>query len=174
MSCHRLLLSAITLTAALAPVAHAEVQAVAPDGFTLRFEAAAPQAREDIWGRLMDLSAWWSSAHTYSGDAANLSLEAEVGGCWCERWDGGAVAHGRVVALQSNDMIRFDAAFGPLQAMGANAVLTVTLSDAEDDAGVTVVAFDYAVSGSSVSALDAIAPAVDRVLGEQFARLIAP
>lgn len=31
---------------------------------------------------------WWSREHSDSGDAANLSLEQQAGGCFCEKISG--------------------------------------------------------------------------------------
>ena len=32
---------------------------------------------------------WWNGEHSYSGDAANMTLEAVAGGCWCEKLPAG-------------------------------------------------------------------------------------
>lgn len=67
-------------------------------------------------------------------------------------------------------LIRLYGAFGPLQEMGVNAVLTFELSP--DGAGTRLKA-RYLVRGQAGQTLDRIAPAVDQVLGEQIARLEA-
>ncbi|MEQ1784418.1 MAG: ATPase, partial [Hyphomonadaceae bacterium] len=60
--------------------AHAEVTAKAPDGFAVHIAAVMKLDRDDAWARLVDIASWWSSDHTYSGDAASLSLDAKAGG----------------------------------------------------------------------------------------------
>ncbi len=168
--------AAFALPLIAAAPAMAEVTAAAPDGFTLHFEGTVPLSADEAWARLLDIGAWWSPDHTYSGDAGNLSLDAAPGGCWCEIWDGGAVEHGRVLLLRAPVQARFDAPFGPLQGLGVTAILTATLGDPEDaaDSGATPVSFDFVVSGSSLSTLEPLAPIVDQVMGEQFSRFVAP
>ncbi|MBM4220227.1 MAG: hypothetical protein FJ171_11530 [Gammaproteobacteria bacterium] len=103
---------------ALAPsCAGAEVKFAAPDGFLIehRFTIAAPAAQ--VWETLLHPERWWPADHTWSGKRENLSLVADAGGCFCERWDGGSVEHGRVVAVFPGKMLRLDAALGPLQEM---------------------------------------------------------
>lgn len=163
------LVSAVVAIVAGAGVAQADVTAKAPDGFAIHIVSVVKLDRDAAWARLLDVGTWWNAAHTYSGDAKSLSLDAKAGGCWCEIWNGGEVEHGRVVAVMPRDLLRADAALGPLQQMGVKATLTFQLSDGAE-AGTTKVTVDYNVSGSSVSGLDAIAATVDGVLKEQVAR----
>lgn len=157
---------------ALAGAAHADVKAKAPDGMALQIVAEVALDRDGTWARLVNLPAWWAGSHTYSGDAARLSLDAQAGGCWCEIWSGGEVEHGRVVMVMPLQTLRVDAALGPLQAMGVTGALTFTLADGSSP-GKTKLTVDYNVSGSSLSGLDALAPVVDQVLAEQVTRLAA-
>lgn len=128
--------------------------------------------RDGAWARLLDVASWWNKDHSYSQDAKSLSLDARAGGCWCEIWNGGEVEHGRVVAVMPRDLLRVNAALGPLQQMGVSAALTFQLADGPT-AGTTKLTVDYNVSGSSVSGLDQIAAVVDGVLSEQVTRLSA-
>lgn len=157
---------------AMAGAAHADVTAKAPDGFTLRFETEIQLDRDGAWARLLDVGAWWSSSHTYSGDAKSMHLDAQAGGCWCELWNGGEVEHGRVVMVMPQDALRVYAALGPLQEMGVQATLSFTLAKGSG-VGLTKLTVDYKVSGSSLSGLDTLAPIVDGVLKEQVTRLAA-
>lgn len=111
---------------------------------------------------------WWSSQHSWSGDANNLSLEARAGGCWCERWKGGEAEHARVIFIAKDKQLRVAGAFGPMQAMALNAVLDVQLVPTATG---TRIDMSYTVNGSPASNLDKLAPAVDGVLAEQFGRL---
>lgn len=164
MSLARLACLAALLLAA-AP-ASAEVKERSPSAFLLFYSQTlkAPPAR--VWTALADIGHWWSSDHTYSGSAANLSLRAEAGACFCERWSGGSVEHGRVIAALPNKLLRLDSALGPLQESAVTGVLTFAL--APDGAG-TKLSVVYRVGGGS--ALEVLAPLVDRVIGEQVARL---
>src|SRR5438445_7715219 len=47
------------------------------------------------------VSGWWMADHTYSGNPANLTLDARPGGCLCERFpSGGGVEHMRVTYFE--------------------------------------------------------------------------
>jgi hypothetical protein len=146
--------------ASLAGAASAEIITASPDHYTLRHEAVSPAAPQDVWDRLIQPDTWWHPDHTFSGDAQNLSLDAEAGGAWLESWDGNSVEHGRVLTLMEGQSIRLDAPFGPLQGMAVNVVWTITI---EPDGNGTRVIFDEIANGSSASGLDKIAPAVDGV-----------
>lgn len=165
----RVTLIAASLFAFAAAPAGAEIVRAAPDGFSLHFEAESELDRDAAWARLIDISAWWSSDHTYSGDAANLSLDMRPGGCWCESWDGGAVEHGRVLLIQNGEAIRFEAPLGPLQGMGVAAVITFTLSDAES--GGTAFEADFIAAGTSVADVGLMAEPVNGVFGAAFSSL---
>lgn len=150
--------------------ASAEVTGKAPDGMTIHIVVEAKMDRDAMWARLVDPSLWWNPAHSYSGEAKSLSLDAQAGGCWCEMWNGGEVEHGRVIMVMPKETLRLDAPLGPLQALGVQATLTFTLEDGKA-AGATKLTVDYHVSGSSLSGLDQLAAPVDGVLTEQVTRL---
>lgn len=163
---------AVTATAAcalVAPAAWAETSQVTSAGFISQYreEVAAPP--EAVWKAMTQMHRWWNPRHSYSGQAGNLSFEPSAGGCFCERWgDGNSVQHATVLFVQNGRVIRLTGGFGPLQELAVNAVLTMVTSAQE---GKTMLRFTYRVVGHADSALDKLAPAVDRVLGEQFSRL---
>jgi len=146
----------------------AEVRNPAADGFVSlhSLEIAASPAR--TWAALGSIGRWWNSAHTWSGDARNLRLKTEAGECFCERWKDGSVEHGRVLMARRDTLLRLHALLGPVQAMAVNATLTFTLKPMEEGTRLEV---EYRVNGSSASGLDTLAPAIDRVIGEQAGRL---
>ncbi|HWN07378.1 MAG TPA: SRPBCC domain-containing protein [Steroidobacteraceae bacterium] len=158
------------LAAVLPLAASAEVKSAAPDGFLIehRFTIAAPAAK--VWESLQHPERWWPADHTWSGKRENLSLDAKVGGCFCERWDGNSVEHGRVVLLMPGKMLRLDAALGPLQEMAVSGVITVSL---EGKDGATTAVVTHRVSGDPSHKLDALAPVVDQVNGQQFGGMAA-
>jgi hypothetical protein len=148
----------------------AEVRAATPDAFLIETSAVLGLGREQAWQRLSDIGAWWTDGHTYSGSAANLSWELSPGGCWCERWEGGAVEHGRLLQVRAPDALRWRTELGPLQGLAVSGVMTFTLSEAPV-AGHTRVTLTYRVTGASSSGLDTLATPVDRVLTEAMGRL---
>ena len=154
---------------ALVPVcAGAEVRSATPESMLIehRFTIAAPAAQ--VWEGLVHPERWWPADHSWSGRRENLSLSPEIGGCFCERWDGNAVEHGRVVMVRPGKLLRLDAALGPLQEMAVTGVITVTL---EEKDGATTMTVTHRVSGDATHKLDAFAPVVDGVNGEQFGNL---
>jgi hypothetical protein len=163
---NRLIWMLVGFTVAL-PV-NAEVKQAAADSMLIEINAKIAAPASAVYDGIVHVERWWSSEHTYSGDAKNLSMSAEPGGCFCERWKDGAVEHGRVEMALRNQTVRLVAPLGPLQARAVNAVLTFQLAFAE---GVTSLALSYRVNGSSVSALDKSATAVDGVLTEAVERL---
>lgn len=145
-----------------------EVKAAAPDSFLIeqRYVIKAPAAR--VWESLLHPERWWPADHTWSGKRENLSLAANAGGCFCERWDGGSAEHGRVVMVIPAKLLRLDATLGPLQEMAVTGVITVAL---EEKDGATTVVMTHRVSGDASHKLDALAPIVDQVNAQQFGGL---
>ena len=169
----RIWLSAASI--ALAAPAAAEVVASGSGHYELRHAGTSELAPDAMWERLLDVGSWWQDAHTYSGSAANLSLDAQAGGLWREDWKGGSVAHGTVLLVQpptadTPGTLRLDAPFGPLQERDARVVWTITVSAHEDGSEVS---FSEVASGSARSGLDTLAPAVDFVKGKALEALLA-
>ncbi len=161
---------AVALVAGLPLTARAEVKIATADAFLIeqRYTIAAPAAK--VWDSLQHPERWWPADHTWSGKRENLSLVAETGGCFCERWDGNSVEHGRVVMVLKEKMLRLDAALGPLQEMAISGVITVAL---EEKNGATTVVVTHRISGDPAHKLDQLAPIVDQVNGQQFGGLAA-
>lgn len=157
------------LAACVLPAA-AELSEVSPAGFTSGFREELKASPEAAWKAIVALPQWWDDAHTYSGRAANLSLDAQAGGCWCERWgEGASVQHGEVVLVLPGRAIRVHANLGPLQELPVRGVLTIVTSAQE---GRTFLRLTYRVAGDGAG-LDKLAPAVDQVMALQFRRLKA-
>jgi uncharacterized protein YndB with AHSA1/START domain len=150
--------------------ASAEVLETSSDHFLIGFSAQVEAPPAKVYVALTEVSHWWSAEHTWSGKAENLSLKAEAGGCFCERWDKGSVEHGRVIMAIRNDLLRLDASLGPLQEYALSGVLNFKLKPGDKDT--TELDVDYRVNGSSASGLDQFAPAVDGVLAAQIDRLL--
>lgn len=165
---HRLAASLLALVPVAVP-ASAAVTASGPDGFTIEHRVTMPLPPAQAWARLVGLGQWWEGSHSYSGDAANLSIDARAGGCWCERLPGGgSVEHARIIQAVPGRLLRASGGFGPLQSEPVAAVLTVTLKPV---AAGTEVAMRYAVAGPLPGGAQAFSGPVDTVLTTQFDRL---
>ncbi|MFN0183838.1 MAG: SRPBCC family protein [Aquabacterium sp.] len=162
-------LTSVLLAAAAAMPARADVVRSAPSGFEITYRLEVPATTAQVYDAFTQLPRWWHNAHTFSGSAANMSLDLQAGGCWCERWGGASVMHGQVLTVLPGTMIRLNAWLGPLQDRAVAGVFTMVTS-AQD--GVVRMRLTYRVSGSDAAELDKLAPAVDKVLAEQSQRLL--
>ena len=161
------------LLLAATPVApaFAAVESAHPDGFLVRHEVVVPVDRQRAFEEMTHPERWWNDAHTWSGSAANLTLDARAGGCWCETWPQGAAEHGIVIRIVHDESLRVRAAFGPLQEMALNGVFDLTIADIEG--GGTRIVATFRVNGPASAQLDKLAAPVDGVIGEQVERLRA-
>lgn len=150
------------------PVAAAVVSA-GQAGFEIKDTAHVAAKPSAVYAALVKPGRWWSSEHTYSGNASNMSMVAKAGGCWCEKLPGGgSVQHMAVVFAKPGQTLRLTGGLGPLQAMAVAGVMTWELKDA---GGGTDLAMTYAASGYSATGFGELSKAVDGVLAEQFGRL---
>jgi Polyketide cyclase / dehydrase and lipid transport len=148
---------------------HAEVIDVAANGFEVRESVHVAALPDRVFAELLQPAHWWSSDHTFSRSAANLKLDARAGGCWCESLpDGGSVEHMRVVYLAPGKALRLRGALGPLQGLAVNGAMTWSVKSNGSGSDISL---SYVVGGYAKDGFDALAKAVDRVLGEQIARL---
>jgi uncharacterized protein YndB with AHSA1/START domain len=155
--------------ALLAAPAQGSVDDVGATGFAITETANIAAPPDRVYAVMIEPSRWWSSNHTYSHDAANLTLDAKAGGCWCETVPGGgSVQHLVVVSAMPGSVLRLRGALGPLQAMAVDGAMTLGVRAAN---GGTHFTMTYAVGGYSKDGFAKLAEAVDAVLGEQTARL---
>jgi len=150
----------------------AELVAVEAGGFVSAHELVLNASPAEAYRALTDdVSAWWDADHSYSGDAANFSIDARAGGCFCEKLpNGGSVMHMQVVFASPGTLLRMVGGLGPLQGMGVNGAMDFAFEPAGDG---TRLKYRYSVHGFVPGGLDAIAPAVDRVQLGQLERLQA-
>lgn len=161
----------LVAAAAAGSAARAEVVDVQPSGFEVRRAVHIAAAPGKVFAAIVEVGRWWDPHHTYSGDAANLSLEPRAGGCFCETLkDGGSVAHMRVVYAAPGQALRLEGALGPLQTLGASGHLSFALAP---KAGGTDLVLTYDVGGYAKGGFGGWAAPVDQVLGEQTVRLKA-
>ena len=150
--------------------AAAEILESSDTHYVLRHEAQSSLSPESLWKRLIVPGSWWHPDHTYSGHAANMQLDPQAGGLWREDWADRSVWHGTVLYVEPGRVLRLEAPFGPLQALGAHTVWTITIA-AEGDGSLVV--FDEVSSGPPSADLDETAKAVDFVKDEAIRRLVA-
>lgn len=156
------------LLPAAAPAA-AEVKSSSPSGFEVQSRVIVAASPADAYAALARIEEWWNPEHSYSGKAANLSLDPQAGGCFCERLDGGGtVEHLRVVQARPGQLLRLRGGLGPLQAQAVAGTLSWALKPA---AGGTEISQTYVVGGYIAGGAEKLAPLVDKVLAEQLERL---
>lgn len=165
------LLAAATAILALAPGwAAAEVIDSSSNGFTVKLAITVQAPPGEVYNRLIhNVGDWWSSSHTFSGDAHNLSIEEKPMGCFCEKLPGGgSVRHMEVIYLAPGKALGLSGGLGPLQAMAATGSMRFQISPAEGGSKLEVT---YAVGGYLKAGVDSLAMPVDSVLLEQITRL---
>lgn len=147
-----------------------EVTKSEPGGFvsTHKLVIAAPPGK--VWDTIVRPSVWWSKDHSYSGIAANLSIDPRPGGCWCEKLTGGAIEHARVIYADRGKVLRVDGAFGPLQSGAVIGTLTFAL---KPDGQGTAVTVTYVVGGFHPAGVASFAQVVDGVFAAQMPGLKA-
>lgn len=170
---------AASLALSAAP-AWAEVIETAADRFVTRDTASVKASPLATWLALTRPGEWWNPQHSWSGDAKNMTLTPQGGGCFCERIPvgdsgnasamEGSARHAEVLQAFPMKVLRMRGGFGPLQGEPAEGVLTITLKEVP---GGTRILWEYNVGGPMRYKIAEIAPAVDGVMSEQLRRLVA-
>lgn len=152
----------------LASPAAAEVVSAGPNGFHVRHSVQMVVPTDKAYSGFAQVASWWNKDHTYSGDAANLSLALSPGGCFCERLpNGGGIEHMRVSYIDPGKRIVLTGSLGPLLYEATTGVMDLQF---ERSAGGSKVTMDYKAAGFFNGGADKLAPIVDGVLAEQFKR----
>lgn len=172
---------AAILAFGLAAPASAEVVTSSEAGFVTKHVTDVPAAPADVWKALIAPSGWWASEHTYSGDAANLYIDAQATGCFCELLplpadapEGtrrGSIEHMHIIYAEPGRVLRLSGGLGPLQSEAVTGTLTITLKALPE--GGTRIQWFYVVGGYARFKFPEIAVSVEKVLGEQVKRLAA-
>ena len=148
--------------------ANAAVIDAAPNGFTVEVTSHIKATPEKVYATLIRPAQWWSRDHTFSGNSANLTLDAKAGGCWCEKLPGGSVLHLTVVYVDPGKMVRLRGALGPFQAFAVDGAMTWSMAARGDG---TDLRLEYTLGGYQKDGLESFSKLVDGVLGEQVANL---
>ena len=177
------LISTAALFAATASPAFAEVKTASETGFNIIHIATVDATPEEIWQRLLAPKDYWNKAHSWSGSSAGFYIDAQANGCFCELFQEpdangklktvGSVEHMRVIFAQPSKVLRMQGALGPLQSEAVIGTLTVAIDRNKYGVG-TKASFSYVVGGYMRYKVSEIAPAVDKVLGEQFKNMLSP
>ncbi len=140
------------------------------NGFTAKITVTIQAAPDEVYRRLVhNVGDWWSSAHTFSGDSHNLSIEEKPMGCFCEKLpNGGGVRHLEVINVAPGKTLVLTGGLGPLQSIAASGNMSFQLSAAP---GGTKLDVTYAVVGYVPAGMNTWAGPVDTVLTEQITRL---
>lgn len=172
--------AAASMLVAVTPRLHAEVVETTADRFVTRATASVKAPPLATWLALTKPGDWWNSTHSWSGDAKNMTLTPQGGGCFCERIPvgdsgnasamEGSARHAEVLQAFPMKVLRMRGGFGPLQGEPANGVLTITLKEVP---GGTRLMWEYNVGGPMRYKIAELAPAVDGVMTEQLKRLQA-
>lgn len=173
---HSISFAFASIVALVALPARAEVAASSDSGFASHNEVLVDVPPAEAWDAMVRPGEWWNGEHTYSGDAANMTLAPSAGGCFCEVVPGkngalaGQIEHMRVIYVAPGATLRLSGGLGPLQSEPVTGVLTMTLVP---DGDMTRISWDYVVGGYMRMRMAEIAPLVDQVIGEQLLRLAA-
>lgn len=168
---------ALAMAASGNPAA-AEVTRTTENSFVSRHEAMVKATPKEVWLALISPAGWWQSDHTWSGNAKNLTLTPQAGGCFCETIPEidepnrftlqGSVEHMRVIQAYPEQALRMVGSLGPLQSEPVVGVLTIAIS--KTDQGTRIV-WEYNVGGPMRYEIPVISKAVDGVMGAQLSAL---
>ncbi len=148
----------------------AEVADSSAGGFTVKITVQIQAVPDDVYRKLVrNVGDWWNSAHTYSQNAHNLSIEDKPAGCFCEKLPNqGGVRHMEVLTVMPGKMLVLAGALGPLQSLAVTGSMTFKFAAAE---GGTKLELTYAVAGYLPAGMNTWAAPVDSMLREQVTRL---
>lgn len=178
----RTVYAALAVTLAVAAPARAEVVQQADNGFVVQHSVTVSTDPDATFAMLRTPAKWWDKDHTWTGNAENLYMDAQAGGCFCElipndattesgapqRTLRGSVQHMQIVYVDPGRLLRLSGGLGPLQGEAVNGALTFTLKPIK---GGTRITMDYVVGGFMRMKTAEIAPAVDNVMTSQLSRL---
>jgi hypothetical protein len=155
-----------------APVfpAHAAVIDATPAGFTTENTVEASTDATTAWTALVEhVDEWWPRDHTWWGEASKLTIDAQSGGCFCERNGDQQAQHLLVTFVDPGKVLRLTGGLGPLQGMGLHGVLEFRFAPAAN--GGTTISMFYRAGGYTPDDLSQLAPIVDQVQAQQLGGL---
>ncbi|MGB1262411.1 MAG: hypothetical protein ACPG52_05825 [Cognaticolwellia sp.] len=138
-------------------------------GFQIKLESEVNTDKATAYQQLLNISQWWDAEHTWFGSAEKLTIDANVGGCFCEIDGDKQAMHMTVSYIDPNNEIRMTGGLGPLHLMGIQGGMSwkfETIAPAR-----TKIIFHYQASGYVNGGLTKLAPFVDKVQRLQMSRL---
>jgi len=164
-------IAAVLLVLGASLQASAEVVDAGATGFSIKVSSEVNATPSTVFRLLSEqIGRWWDSAHTFSGSAANLTIEPRVGGCFCERLRNGAVQLIFFIQLETPRVLVLHGGLGPLGSMGVAGAMEWDLEERSGRAQLQVV---YNVGGYIKGDFTQLAPLVDGVITSQVKRLKA-
>lgn len=149
--------------------AYADITDSSPSGFQLRVAVHIAATPDKVYAALIAPAKWWSPAHTYSKSAANLSIDAKAGGCFCEKLpEGGSVEHLTVASVFPGKLLRLRGALGPFQGHGVDGAMTWELNAANGETDLVVT---YDLGGHIKGGFGDWPAAANGMVTEQVGRL---
>jgi uncharacterized protein YndB with AHSA1/START domain len=149
--------------------ARAEVVDVAQNGMEIKQVVHIAAPPEKVWAALIVPARWWSSDHSVSGDAANITIDPRVGGCWCEKLpNGGGVVHMEVTHIAPPKTLVFRGALGPFYNLAADGALSYTIAASGAETDLTLV---FRAGGYVKEGFQKWAQPVDDVFAQQMGNL---
>ena len=114
----------VILALTLAGIARADVADSANNGFTAKIVLTIQASPDEVYRRLVgNIGDWWNSAHTFTGDSHNLTIEAKPMGCFCEKLPSGGARHMEVVNFVPGKTLVMVGGLGPLQSLAVAAII---------------------------------------------------
>jgi len=160
----------VLLLLALSPcLSFAEVLDSAQHGSKIKIERQVNVNKAQAYQQFIKVGQWWHPDHTWFGNAQNLSIDANVGGCFCEINADQQAMHMTVSYVEPNNEIKMLGGLGPLQMMGVNGGMSWKFEAIDENR--TKIIFQYQVVGYLNGGLEKLAPIVDSVQNVQLTRL---
>ena len=150
---------------------NAEVISSEPHGFEISIERTVKVNSAIAYAQFLKIDQWWSAEHTWFGDSGNLSIVAEVGGCFCEKSSTKEALHMTVSYVDPGREIRMTGGLGPLQMLGIHGAMSwkfIAINENES----TIIQY-YHVVGFIKGGLQSLAAIVDKVQTIQLDALVA-
>ena len=138
-------------------------------GFQIKIESEVNVEKAVAYQQFLQVNQWWHPDHTWFGKSEKLSIDANVGGCFCEIDGEKQAMHMTISYVDPNNEIKMVGGLGPLQMMGLNGGMSWKFDAI--DATRTKITFHYQVSGYMNGGLTKLAPIVDKVQRTQLTRL---
>lgn len=160
----------LVLSSLISSGARAELLYLADAGFAIENKVQIAQSADAVWDALVnDIDRWWPKDHSWW--AGTFTIDAQAGGCFCERSGERSVQHMSIAMVDPGSLLRMIGGLGPLQGLGLTGALDWIIVPNENDPQLTEVTLTYRVNGYMQGGFGQLAPVVDQVQGLQLGGL---